>query len=42
MVQLNEAGEYEVRQFRGEQAIASKVFPELQLSLNQVLDRINP
>ncbi|MBD1846179.1 Uma2 family endonuclease [Cyanobacteria bacterium FACHB-63] len=39
--QLNEDGEYEVRQFRGEQAIASKVFPELQLSLNQVLDRIN-
>ncbi|MER3433270.1 MAG: hypothetical protein C4288_07540 [Leptolyngbya sp. ERB_1_1] len=39
--QLNEIGEYEVRQFRGEQAIASKVFPELQLSLNQVLERIN-
>ncbi|MBD1822224.1 Uma2 family endonuclease [Cyanobacteria bacterium FACHB-DQ100] len=39
--QLNEAGEYEVRQFRGEQAITSKVFPELQLSLNQVLDRIH-
>lgn len=39
--QLNEIGEYEVRQFRGEQAIASKVFPELQLSLNQVLECIN-
>ncbi|MBD2081270.1 Uma2 family endonuclease [Leptolyngbya sp. FACHB-17] len=39
--QLNEAGEYEVRQFRGEQAITSKVFPELQLSLNQVLDCIH-
>ncbi|GAP97738.1 Uma2 family endonuclease [Leptolyngbya sp. NIES-2104] len=39
--QLNKEGEYELRQFRGEQAIASKVFPELQLSLNQILERIN-
>jgi len=39
--QLNEVGEYEVRQFRGEQAIESKVFPELQLSLNQILERVN-
>lgn len=39
--QLNKEREYEVKQFRGEQAIASKVFPELQLNLNQVLERIN-
>lgn len=39
--QLNKDGEYEVRQFRGDQAIASKVFPELQLSLNQILERVN-
>lgn len=38
--QLNEAREYEVRQFRGEQAIVSKVFPELQLSLNQILEDV--
>lgn len=35
--QLNSAGEYQVKQFRGEQAIASQVFPELQLNLEQIL-----
>ncbi len=39
--QLNERGEYEMRQFRGDQAIVSKVFPELQLSLDQILERVN-
>ncbi len=39
--QLNKDGEYEVRQFRGEQAIASKAFPELQLSLDQILERVS-
>ena len=39
--QLNEAGEYQVKQFRGEQAIKSKVFPELQLSMNQILLKIS-
>ncbi len=38
---LNEAGEYQVKQFRGEQAIKSKVFPELQLSLNQILTAVD-
>ncbi len=35
--QLNEAGEYQVKQFQGEQAIESKVFSELQLNLSQIL-----
>lgn len=39
--QLNEAGEYQVNQFRGEQAIESKVFAELQLSMNQILLKIS-
>lgn len=39
--QLNEAGEYQVQQFRGEQAIASKVFPLLQLTLNQILTAVS-
>lgn len=39
--QLNENREYEVRQFREEQAIVSKAFPELQLSLNQILERVS-
>ena len=39
--QLNEAGEYQAKQFRGEQAIKSKVFPELQLSMNQILLKIS-
>ena len=39
--QLNERGEYEMSQFRGEQTIASKAFPELQLTLNQILDRVS-
>jgi len=38
---LNEMGEYQVQQFRGEQAIASTVFPELQLSLSQILVAVN-
>lgn len=39
--QLNEAGEYQVQQFRGEQAIESKVFPQLQLTLNQILTAVS-
>jgi Uma2 family endonuclease len=39
--QLNEVGEYQVRQFRGEQKIESIVFPDLNLSLNQILTRVN-
>lgn len=35
--QLNEFGEYQVKQFRGDQWVESLIFPELQLSLNQVL-----
>ncbi|HEY9657331.1 MAG TPA: Uma2 family endonuclease [Allocoleopsis sp.] len=35
--QLNAAGEYEVKQFRGEQPIESSVFPELQLTMTQIL-----
>ncbi|NJP08286.1 MAG: Uma2 family endonuclease [Leptolyngbyaceae cyanobacterium RU_5_1] len=35
--QLNEAGEYQVQQFRSQQPIESLVFPELQLSLEQIL-----
>ncbi|PSB24064.1 Uma2 family endonuclease [Stenomitos frigidus] len=35
--QLNPAGEYQVKQFRGQQVIESLVFPELQLSLEQIL-----
>ncbi len=38
---LNEMGEYQVQKFRGEQAIASTVFPELQLSLSQILVAVN-
>lgn len=32
-----EAGEYQVKQFRGDRSIESKVFPQLQLTLNQIL-----
>lgn len=39
--QLNKDREYEVRQFRGDQTIVSKVFPELQLNLNQILERVS-
>ena len=39
---LNEVGEYQVRQFRGEQEIQSKVFPELQMRMNQILFKVNP
>jgi len=39
--QLNLAGEYQVKQFRGQQAIESLVLPELQLSLDQILDAVN-
>ncbi len=39
---LNEASEYQVGQFQGEQEIQSKVFPELQISMNQILIRVNP
>jgi len=35
--QLNPSGEYQVKQFRGQQAIESLVFPALQLSLDQLL-----
>ncbi len=35
--QLNPSGEYQVKQFRGQQVIESIVFPELQLSLEQIL-----
>jgi Uma2 family endonuclease len=35
--QLNPSGEYQMKQFRGQQAIESLVFPELQLSLDQIL-----
>lgn len=38
--QLNSSGEYEMQQFRGKQAIASLAFPELQLSMNQILEAI--
>jgi Uma2 family endonuclease len=38
--QLNSSGEYEGKQFRGDQAISSLVFPELQLSMNQILEAI--
>uniref|UniRef100_A0A832H304 Uma2 family endonuclease n=1 Tax=Oscillatoriales cyanobacterium SpSt-402 TaxID=2282168 RepID=A0A832H304_9CYAN len=34
---LNSSGDYQLKQFRGEQRIESLVFPELQLSLNQIL-----
>ena len=39
--QLDEAGEYQVKLFRGNQAIESKVFPELQLALNQILSVVS-
>ena len=35
--QLNDAGEYEVKQFRGNQTIESGAFPELRLSLEDIL-----
>jgi Uma2 family endonuclease len=35
--QLDGAGEYQVKQFRGQEAIESGIFPELQLSLAQIL-----
>jgi Uma2 family endonuclease len=38
--QLNSSGEYEGKQFRGDQAIESLIFPELQLSMNQILEAI--
>jgi Uma2 family endonuclease len=38
---LNEAGEYQVKQFRGEQRIESLIFPELQLSLEQILAAVS-
>jgi Uma2 family endonuclease len=34
---LNDAGEYEVKQFQGNQAIESGAFPELHLSLEDIL-----
>jgi len=39
--QLHPSGEYQVKQFRGERRIESLVFPELQLSLNQILAAVN-
>jgi Uma2 family endonuclease len=38
---LNEAGEYQVKQFRGEQRIESLIFPELQLTLEQILAAVS-
>lgn len=38
---LNTAGDYQVKQFRGEQRIESLVFPELHLSLEQILATVN-
>lgn len=38
--QLNSSDEYEVRQFRGDQTVKSLIFPELQLSMNQILVEI--
>jgi Uma2 family endonuclease len=38
---LNEASEYQVRQFQGEQEIQSKVFPELQISMIDILLGVN-
>ncbi len=34
-------GEYQVQRFQDDQAISSKVFPELQLSLNQILAAVD-
>jgi Uma2 family endonuclease len=39
--QLQPPGEYQVKQFRGEQVIESLVFPELLLSLNQILRAVS-
>ena len=39
--QLHQSGEYQVKQFRGEQRIESLAFPDLQLSLNQILAAVN-
>jgi Uma2 family endonuclease len=39
--QLNQAGEYKVKQFRGLQPIESLVFPELQLSLEHILAAVS-
>lgn len=39
--QLQQSGEYQVKQFRGEQVIESLVFPELLLSLNQILSAVS-
>ena len=39
--QLNESGEYQGTLFRGQQAIESAVFPELNLSLEQILADVN-
>lgn len=38
---LSEAGEYQVKQFRSEQAIESNVFSELRLSLNQIMTAVD-
>jgi Uma2 family endonuclease len=38
---LNQVGEYQSCQFRGDDLIVSSVFPELQLSLNQILSALN-
>lgn len=38
---LNQASEYQVKQFRGQQPIESLVFPELQLSLEQILTAVS-
>jgi Uma2 family endonuclease len=37
---LNPLGEYQVQQFRGDESIISGVFPELQLTLNQILGTV--
>ena len=39
--QLSESGEYQGTLFRGQQAIESAVFPELNLSLEQILADVN-
>lgn len=39
--QLNEVGEYQCRQFRGQQVIETGVFPDLQLSMEQVLAAVS-
>lgn len=39
---LNEVGEYQAKQFRGQQPLESGVFPELQMSMDQILAAVYP